>query len=166
MSSSTAKRLILYRFDRPPSEALVHAGAYLLATGVELMTSDGNLQLIDYKDVKALCFATEGAPADLFSAQTTFERRPKTPGLWTTFRLRDGDVLEGILPHNLLEWPTQGFLLTPPRSGTYRQRVFLPRLAVSETMLRGTVGSAGQAAIRVAKKGEAPEAARQLSMFD
>jgi hypothetical protein len=166
VSSSTAKRLILYRFDRQPSEALVHAGAYLLAGGVELMTSDGNLQLIDYKYVKAICFAAEGAPADLFSAPATFERRPKTPGLWVSFRLRDGDILEGVLPHNLLEWPPQGFLFTPPRSGAYRQRVFLPREAVSETVLRGTVGSAASWAGKPAKKGGPSEAARQLSMFD
>ena len=165
MSSSTAKRLILYRFDRQPCEALVHAGAYLLATGVELMTSEGNVQLVDYKDVKALCFAAEGAPADLFSAQTTFERRPKTPGLWASFRLRDGDVLEGVLPHNMLEWPAQGFLLTPPRSGAYRQRVFLPREAVSETALRGTVGSAAAWASRPANKGKTSEP-HQLSIFD
>ena len=163
MSSSTAKRLILYRFDRQPSEALVHAGAYLLAAGVELMTPDGTVQLIDYNDIKALCFAAEGAPADLFLSPATFERRPKTPGLWTSFRLRDGDVLEGILPHNLLEWPTQGFLLTPPRSGAYRQRVFLPRQAVSETFLRGTVGSAAAPPARISKK---TEPTRQLSMFD
>jgi hypothetical protein len=166
VSSSTAKRLILYRFDRQPSEALVHAGAYLLTTGIELMTPDGNLQLIDYKYVKAICFAAEGAPSDLFSAQTTFERRPKTPGLWVSFRLRDGDILEGVLPHDLLEWPPQGFLFTPPRSSAYRQRVFLPREAVSETVLRGTVGSAAFAAGKPAKKGTPSEAARQLSMFD
>jgi hypothetical protein len=166
VSSSTAKRLILYRFDRQPSEALVHAGAYLLAGGVELMTSDGNLQLIDYKDFKAICFAVEGASADLFSSQTTFERRPKTPGLWVSFRLRDGDILEGVLPHNLLEWPPQGFLFTPPRSSAYRQRVFIPREAIRETVLRGTVGSAASAAGRPVKKSAPSEAARQLSMFD
>ena len=130
------------------------------------MTSDGNLQLIDYKDIKALCFAAEGAPADLFSVHTTFERRPKTPGLWASFKLRDGDILEGVLPHNLLDWPTQGFLLIPPRSGAYRQRVFLPRQAVSETFLRGTVGSSAASATKLAKKGELSEPARQLSMFD
>jgi hypothetical protein len=165
VSSSTAKRLILYRFDRPPSEALVHAGAYLVPGGVELMTLDGNLQLVEYKDVKALCFGAEGASADLFSAQTTFERRPKTPGLWASFRLRDGDVLEGVLPHNLLEWPQEGYLLTPPRSGTYRQRVFLPRQAVSETVLRGTVGSAAAPAGKP-KPATTGDTSHQLSMFD
>jgi hypothetical protein len=166
VSSSTAKRLILYRFDRQPSAALVHAGAYLLETGVELMTPDGNLQLIDYNDVKALCFGAEGAPADLFSAPATFERRPKTPGLWASFKLRDGAILEGVLPHNLLEWPAQGYLFTPPRAGAYRQRVFLPRQAVSETLLRGTVGSATMSTAKAAKKIEAEEGGRQLSMFD
>src|SRR5665213_195667 len=126
-------------------EALVHADSYLKEDGVELITRDGNLQMIEYMEVKALCFASEGAPADLFIEATAFERRPKTPGLWTSFRFRDGDVLEGILPHDLLAWPKQGYLLTPPRSGSYRQRVFVPRLAVRHAVLRGMVGKAPHA---------------------
>jgi hypothetical protein len=165
VSSSTAKRLILYRFDRQPVAVLVHADTYLLAAGIEVMLLDGNMQVIDYNSVKALCFAAEGAPADLFSAQTSFERRPKTPGLWTSFRLRDGDVLEGVLPHNVLEWPAQGYFLTPPRSNTFRQRVFLPRQAVRETALLGLVGKANVLESKSAKKAELA-AAHQLSMFD
>jgi hypothetical protein len=161
VSSSTAKRLILYRFDRQPVEALVHADAYLQEVGVELMLRDGSVQTIDYNSVKALCFAAEGAPTDLFSAQTSFERRPKTPGLWASFRLRDEDVLEGVLPHNILEWPSQGYFLTPPRANTYRQRVFLPRQAVRETALLGLVGKGTVLENKAAKKAD-----RQLSMFD
>jgi hypothetical protein len=166
VSSSTAKRLILYRFDRQPVEALAHTDSYLGETGVEVMTCDGNLQAIEYAEVKALCFGTEGAPADLFSTSAVFERRPKTAGLWASFVLRDGDVLEGVLPHNLLEWPKQGYLLTPPRSGTYRQRVFLPRQAVRETALRGMVGKPLQAVAKKSVQPGAPDADRQLSMFD
>ena len=165
MSSSTAKRLILYRFDRQPVEALVHADAYLQEVGVELMLRDGSVQTIDYNSVKALCFAAEGAPTDLFSAQTSFERRPKTPGLWASFRLRDEDVLEGVLPHNILEWPSQGYFLTPPRANTYRQRVFLPRQAVRETALLGLVGKGTVLENKAAKKADR-NADRQLSMFD
>jgi hypothetical protein len=165
VSSSTAKRLILYRFDRPPADAVVHSDSYLTALGVELMTRDGNLQIIDYNDVKALCFASEGAPADLFTTQTSFERRPKIPGLWTNFHFRDGDVLQGILPHNLLEWPFQGYLLTPPRASVYRQRVFVPRQAIRET---GLLGMVGKPASIIAKSGKTADrdTGRQLSMFD
>jgi hypothetical protein len=166
VSASTAKRLILYRFDRQPSDALVHADAYLSANGVELLSRDGNLQVIDYEQVKALCFGAEGAPADLFSTPTGFERRPKIPGLWASFRLRDGDVLEGVLPHNVLEWPAQGYLLTPPRSGAYRQRVFLPRLAVREAILLGLIGKAASLTGKTGKKAEGRDSGRQLSMFD
>jgi hypothetical protein len=166
VSSSTAKRLILYRFDRQPLEALAHADSYLSDVGVEVMTRDGNLQVIGYKDVKALCFGAQGAPADLFTSPAVFERRPKTAGLWTSFVLRDGDILEGVLPHNLLEWPKQGYLLTPPRAGAYRQRVFIPRLAVRETVLRGMVGKPLQAFAKKSAQPGAVDADRQLSMFD
>jgi hypothetical protein len=165
VSSSTAKRLILYRFDRPPVEAAVHADAYLQASGVELMLTGGNLQVIDYHSVKALCFASEGAPADLFTSQISFDRRPKTPGLWASFRFRDDDVLEGVLPRNLLEWPTQGYFLTPPRSNAFRQRVFLPHQAIRETALLGLVGKATPLESKIGKKVEV-DRARQLSMFD
>jgi hypothetical protein len=165
VSSSTAKRLILYRFDRPPADAVVHSDAYLTANGVELMTRDGKLQVIGYNDVKALCFSSEGAPADLFTTQTLFERRPKIPGLWTSFLFRDGDVLQGILPHNLLEWPFQGYLLTPPRASVYRQRVFVPRQAIREAGLLGIVGKPASTTARSVKTLD-PNAGRQLSMFD
>jgi hypothetical protein len=165
VSSSTVKRLILYRFDRQPVEGFVQADAYLLATGIEVMTVDGNMQVIDYNNVKALCFAAEGAPADLFTAQTSFERRPKTPGLWASFRLRDDDVLDGVLPPNVLEWPAQGYFLTPPRANSYRQRVFLPRQAVRESALLGLIGKANALESKAGKKTDVA-GARQLSMFD
>ncbi len=132
---------------------------------MELMLLDGTLQIIDYNSVKAVCFSAEGAPADLFQNETAFERRPKTAGLWASFRLRDDDVLEGILPHNLLEWPAQGYLLTPPRANVYRQRVFLPRLAVRETALRGIIGK-GSAFEKKAAAKKLDPSGRQMSMFD
>jgi hypothetical protein len=167
VSSSTAKRLILYRFDRAPVEVLVHADAYLRNLDIEVMLLDGSLQNIDYISVKALCFAAEGAPADLFEGPNSFERRPKTPGLWARFRLRDGDLLEGVLPHNILDWPAQGYFLTPPKANAYRQRVFLPRQAVRETVLLGLVGKGSALGTKaVAKKKLELEAGRQMSIFD
>ncbi len=113
---------------------------------LEYITPDGNLQNIGFDELKALCFATDTATADLFTSHNFFERRPKSPGLWTRFTFKDGDRLDGILSHNLLEWPRGGYLITPPRAGSTRQRVFIPRPAVVDTELRGVVGrSAWQA---------------------
>lgn len=163
MSTSTAKRALLYRFDRPPAEAIVNPAAYLLPEGIELLTTNGMVQRVPYTDVKAVCFASEVGPANLFTLHNFFERRPKAPGLWARFTLRDGDRLDGILSHNLLEWPESGYMLTPPRSSGTRQRVFLPRAALTATELRGVVGVATAAP---ASAGTTVDEPGQMRMFD
>ena len=165
MPNSRAKRVVLYRFDRKPVEGLVNPAAYLLEAGVEFMSLDGNIQQISYAEVKALCFVSDTGSTDLFTDHSLFERRPKVPGLWTRFTLRDADRLDGILSHNLIEWPASGYLITPPRVGISRQRVFLPRAAVAATELRGVVGAS---AISVLTNAKAKTVVRtgQLSMFD
>ncbi|MBV8896349.1 MAG: hypothetical protein JO051_07550 [Acidobacteriaceae bacterium] len=165
MSASTAKRALLYRFDRQPAEVIVSLGTYLLDNALELISPDGMLHRVGFDETKALCFLSETGPADLFSAHPLFERRPKVPGLWTRFTFRDGDLLDGILPHNLLEWPVAGYLITPPRSGAMRQRVFVPRKALIGTELRGVVGRSA-VATKHARRPESPDAHPQLKMFD
>lgn len=151
-----------------PLEGIVDTSAYLLDAGIELMTTSGTVQVAPYSEVKAVCFASEGGREDLFTASSRFERRPRVPGLWVRFHLRDGDVLDGILSQNLLEWPAAGYLLTPPRAGATRQRVFLPRAAATETHLLGVVGtSAGQGeAARQRAARESQPRGIQLRIFD
>jgi hypothetical protein len=162
VASSTTKRALIYRFDRQPLEAIVNPGEYLQEDHIEVMTAGGSLQRVAYAELKAACFAKEPARPDLFTSDNLFERRPKLAGLWTRFVFRDGDLLEGVLPHNLLDWPSQGYLVTPPRAGLTRQLVFIPRPALTETHLLGVMGTLGR------EKRTKPEAvaAGQLSMFD
>lgn len=164
MTSSTAKRVVLYRFDRQPLEAVVNPTAYLQSDYVELITLDGNLQTVGYGELKALCFVSEPGRLDLFSDHNLFERRPKVAGLWTRFTFRDRDRLDGILSHNLLDWPETGFLITPPRAGASRQRAFIPRAALLATELMGVVGTTAPAARRRGAESQADRS--QLRMFE
>lgn len=132
---------------------------------MELITPSGMLQNVQYGDFKALCFVSESGAADLFTQHNLFERRPKVPGLWTRFSFRDGDRLDGILSHNLLDWPQAGYFITPPRAGAARQRVFIPRAAVIKTELRGVVGTSPVAAA-ARKRLAAARDEGQLRMFD
>lgn len=165
MASSALKRVVLYRFDRQPAEGIVNPFEYLGPNGIELITAGGSLQNVPFTEAKALCFASEPGRYDLFNDQNLFERRPKMNGLWTRFTFRDGDQLDGLLPSSLLEWPKAGFALTPPRSGAMRQRVFVPREALTETLFFGLIGAAvSRGADRKRVPGQT--AADQLRMFD
>lgn len=165
MPTSTSKRVFLYRFDRQPLEGIVNPGTYLFEDHAELITLGGALQNTPYAEIKAVCFISETGQPNLFTQHNLFERRPKVPGLWTRFSFRDGDKLDGILSHNLLEWPAVGYLITPPRSGSTRQRVFIPRAALVGTELRGVVG-ASMAAATLRKREAPPPRDGQLTMFD
>ena len=165
MPASTAKRVVLYRFDRQPLEGIVTPGAYLLDNHLELITLSGTLHSARYDEVKALCFVSEAGQPDLFTEHKLFERRPKQPGLWTRFTFRDGDQLDGLLSPNLLEWPESGYSAVPPRAGATRQWVFIPRLAVTGTELRGVVGRSVPPK-RQGRKKTAGADEKQLIMFE
>ena len=162
MASSTAKRVVAYRFDRQPLEGFVYPATFLLDKSAELLSPSGSVQTVSYSELKAICFVGEGGHFDLFQAHTLFERRPRFPGLWTRFTLRDGDQIDGVLPHNLAEWPVAGYLFTPPRPSSLRQRVFLPREALIRTEFQAVIGSGGSRTKRVKKAA----AESQLEMFE
>ena len=55
--------------------------------------------------------------------------------------LRDGEVLEGIIPNNLLQLNERGITLTPPDPNANTQRIFVPRAALAELKVLGVIGS-------------------------
>jgi hypothetical protein len=158
----TAKRVLLYRFDRLPIEGF--ASGSLSGGPLEVITQGGSLQPLVPSEIKAICFISEGAKADLFTADPLFQRRPKLPGLWARFTFRDSEKLDGILPHNLLDWPQEGYLLIPPKTSSTRQRVFIPRSALLDVECRGVVGRPASASKRSSPGAIAT--GEQLPMFD
>ena len=162
---STPKRVILYRWDRQPEEGFVEPSLYLQDERFEWLTPDGRIQVASLEACKALCFVSETARPDLFTDNNLFERRPRTPGLWIRFLFRDGAQLEGVLPHNLLEWPANGYLAIPPQARATRQRVFIPKLSLTKTELRGVVGGTAVTSEKTAQE-IAKQGGKQLSIFE
>lgn len=154
--ASTAKRVVAYRFDHRPLEGFLNPATFLLPDGIELLTMEGAVEVIPYGRLKTVCFT--GAPGhfDLFQSDQLFTRRPRISGLWVRFTFRDGDRIDGILPHNLSDWPRQGYMATPPR----RQKIFIPREAIQTTELQGVIG------LTKGKPKSAKQPADQLKMFE
>jgi hypothetical protein len=139
VASSTAKKVIVRRFDRETLTGFVNIFSYLQPTVVELLKPDGTLVLLPYEEVKSVCFVKDfEAEAE---SRRVFMTRPKLEGLWVRMAFRDGEVMDGILPNNLLAWEIAGFTVTPPEPDANNQRVFVPRSALRSIQVLGVVGS-------------------------
>lgn len=127
------------RFDRENLTGFVNIFSYLQPNAIELLTPEGALVLLPYNDVKSVCFVKDfEAEAE---SRRVFMTRPKLEGLWVRMVFRDGEVLDGILPNNLLAWEIAGFTVTPPEPDANNQRVFVPRSALKSIQVLGVVGS-------------------------
>ena len=146
------------RFDRESVHGFVNAQTYLQPGGIEVLTSAGNVAILPYAEVKALCFVRDTSIGEPWRPNLAFAARPKNEGLWVRFRFRDGDTIEGLVPSNLLALEPGGFTITPPEP----VRMFLPRAAIIETQILGVIGVAAHRAARKAKPGRED----QLKMFE
>ena len=140
MAGSTTKKAVVRRFDREALTGYVNPSSYQQLTGVELLSEDGNVATISYDEIKTVSFVRDfEAPDD--SARRVFNTRPKMEGLWVSFHFRDGDLMEGVMPNNLLPAEPHGFTVIPPDPYSNHQRVFIPRTALRSVEVLGVVGS-------------------------
>ena len=158
MASSTTKKVVVRRFDRESISGFVNPFSYLQATSIELLKQDGALTVLPYEEVKSVNFVKD-FEADAEPSRI-FMTRPKLEGLWVRMMFRDGEVLDGILPNNLLSWDIAGFTVTPPEPDSNNQRVFVPRSALKNIQVLGVVGSP----LRVKRK-KTSEPARPGQLF-
>lgn len=139
MAASTTKKALIRRFDREPLQAFVNPRDYLQPNGIETLSPAGAVVFIGYYDLKNVCFVKEfDAPAE---PAKQFQTRPKMDGLWVRMKYRDGDVMDGILPNNLLQWDRYGYSVIPPEPYSNNQRIFVPREALTDIQVLGVVGS-------------------------
>jgi hypothetical protein len=139
LASSTAKKVVVRRFDRETLSGFVNPYTYLQPLAIEVLRPDGALALIPYTEVKSVCFVKdfEGTP----ESGRIFLTRPKLEGLWVRMVFQDGEVMDGILPNNLLTWDIAGFTVTPPEPDGNSQKIFVPRQALRGIQILGVVGS-------------------------
>jgi hypothetical protein len=95
----------------------------------------------------------EGDP----SGRPIFLTRPKLEGLWVRMVFQDGEVMDGILPNNLLNWDIAGFTVTPPEPDGNNQKIFVPRQALRGIQVLGVVGSPLRGKRKKTKVGEAEQ---------
>jgi hypothetical protein len=140
VAGSTNKKIVLRRFDRESVHGFVNPQSYLQPGGVEVLTTSGTVHLVPYEEVKVLHFVRDFESGDPWAEHRVFLTRPKAVGLWVRMRFRDGEVMDGMLPNNLLPLEPYGFTVVPPTAGS-SGRAFVPRAALAEIQVVSVVGS-------------------------
>ena len=140
MAGSTTKKAVIRRNQKEPLAGYVNPFSYLQPTGVELLSEQGNIVSVPYEDILTLSFVRD-FDSEPVPERRVFLTRPKMEGLWVRFEFRNGEIMEGILPNNLLGVEYYGFTVIPPDPYSHLQRVFIPRAAVRSAEVLGVVGS-------------------------
>ncbi len=159
MQSSTAKKVIVHRYEREPVLGFVHPSSYLQSDFVEILLANGVLQRIPYTEIKQVSFVKDFELGKGQAEQRVFQSRPKLEGLWVRIDFRDGDFQEGVLPNNLAVSESTGFTVTPPNASGNTQRIFVPRSALNSLTVLAVMG------LRATRKPRERVAAGQPSLF-
>jgi len=131
--------VVVRRFDRESLSGFVNPFSYLQPTSIEFLKPDGALVVLPYEEIKSVSFVRDFDAGE--EPARIFMTRPKLEGLWVRMVFRDGEVLDGVLPNNLLVWEIAGYTVTPPEPDSNNQRVFVPRAALKSIQVLGVVGS-------------------------
>ena len=114
---------------------------------------------IDLGEIKGVYFVREFGDSESLTRKT-FTSRPRSEGLWVRLRFKDSEVLEGLMPADLLQSTPEGFLVNPPDQRSNTQRIFVPRTALESLTVLAVIGAA-----RRPRRGPT-EDQRQVPMFE
>jgi hypothetical protein len=136
--SSTRKRVVVRKLDKALIKGFLDAKGYM-AEEVEVLDRDGHLIRVPMSEIKGVFFVRDFEGNPNRAERKVFRSRPRLAGLWVRMTFKDSEVLEGLLPNNLLDIDPRGYLVTSPDVYSNNLRAFIPRAALAEMEVLGVI---------------------------
>jgi hypothetical protein len=156
--ASTHKKVVIVLADKKPFRGYLNPTRLGQSDPIDLLTPDGEHEEIPLTHVRSIYFVRDFSD-DFEPERKAFLSRPKLDGLWVRLRYLDGEILEGVIPNDLLSVLDNGIQITPPDLNSSTDRIFIPRSALTELTVLGVVGIAR-------RKPAAAAAASQPRLFN
>src|SRR5689334_14230459 len=106
------------------------AGACPLPHHMELNLLEGDKELIDVNQAKAIFFVKEFSGQPEYSELRFFKGRPAYEGLWVRVRFSDNEVTEGLVHNSVNLFLCPGFLMKPPDPSSNNRIVYALKSAL------------------------------------
>lgn len=136
--SSTRKRVVIRKLDKGLIKGFVDPNGYL-TSDIEVLDREGRLIHVPMAAVKGVFFVRDFDGNPDRAERKIFRSRPRLAGLWVRITFKDSEVLEALLPNNLLDIDPLGYLVTPPDVYSNNLRIFIPRTALNEMEVLGVI---------------------------
>jgi hypothetical protein len=136
---STHKKVIVRKMDRDSVSGYVSPAEFVREGKLELLNTAGTVIAIDLREIKGVYFVREFGNSESL-VRKTFTSRPRTEGLWVRLRFKDSEMLEGLMPADLMQTTAEGFLVNPPDQRSNTQRIFVPRSALESLTVLAVIG--------------------------
>jgi len=165
---STYKKVVVRRLDHEIIKGFVDAGSYLKPNAVEMLDREGRALSVPLAEIKGVFFVREFDGNPQRSERKLFQSRPRMAGLWVQMTFKDKEILEGLLPGNLIELRPEGFLVTPADLHCNNLKIFVPRSALSDITVLGVIPDRRVRELsqrRGARAREAAASERQIGLF-
>jgi hypothetical protein len=154
---STHKKVIVRKMDRDSVSGYVSQAQFVNEGKLEVLNTSGTVIAIDLKEIKGVYFVREFGDSESLTRKT-FTSRPRSEGLWVRLRFKDSEVLEGLMPADLIHTTPEGFLINPPDQRSNTQRIFVPRTALESLTVLAVIGAT--------RRKQRPQDQRQVPMFE
>ncbi len=161
MGASTAKKVLVDRYDRSLLRGYVQPQTCRTTDGLEVMSPEGAVSIIPYLQIKCVSFVRDFDGPSVLGERREFLARPKSAGLWIELQFRDGDSLESTISNNLMEMEAEGLFATPPENAGNAQRIFVPRAGLKGVQVLGVVGKP-----KPKRDRPAPASVKQFRLFE
>jgi len=165
---STYKKVVVRKLDRSLIKGFVDSATYLRLNRIEIIDREGRAVVVPLPEIKAVFFVRDFDGNPQRSERKLFQSRPRLAGLWVQMTFKDTEILEGLLPNNLVEISPEGFLLTPADLYSNNLKIFVPRTALSKINVLGVIPDGRPR--RLSRKGsgppgDTPPSERQIGLF-
>jgi hypothetical protein len=154
---STHKKVIVRKMDRDTVSGYVSPSQFVHEGKLELLNTSGTVISMDLREIKGVYFVREFGDSESLTRKT-FTSRPRSEGLWVRLRFKDSEILEGLMPADLMQTTPEGFLVNPPDQRSNTQRIFVPRSALESLTVLAVIGAT--------RRQRHPQDQRQVPMFE